>query len=406
MPQNRSSASSGNPPARRAALDLLQAVVVERAARERADRLHALEFAPKFSSTALLWPGENALSRVFGWMLDESATHGQGTRFRVLFVDMLLEGAHWPSGAPDWTGARISCEVPTRDASRRIDILMLSRSEGHRLAIENKPWANWQENQLRRYLDDQEGFGSDVVVLVLVGGVTDTSAARAEVQSHWGEGEAPGNIHAVGYDCVVKWIDRCAEVARPPQVRSFLFDLRDYCRRNACPGGLSMSEIDELATLILQRDAASVRAAFDIEAAMPTLRSEFLRAVAGELGRLNETPTGSRDWEIKLGVSDTRYKHADDLSIRGSDTKITIVVELFPKSGEPWIGLSRPSPVDAAPLIDQGWAQSEGWAAYCYLTPAGQLAAVNDAFLAKDTKRLASTLIEFSQDLVDRLRPA
>ena len=252
---------------------LLARVAASESERARAEAALKHRFAPSFNTVALLSPGETRMSGIFRWLLDETASHGQGAAFRDRFVADLL------GEAPEtWNGATVACEIATADGRGRIDLLMQSQDGTRCIVIENKPWAGWQTDQLARYLSDQLSRGRETRVHALIG---DDDAAGA-LERHWASGSKeplPRSVTACGFDAVAAWLEGCAQVTRADRVRSFLYDLADYCRRFILRE-FNMTEINDTADLILAGGEESLRAARSIAAAVPLALS---RGVAGRL---------------------------------------------------------------------------------------------------------------------------
>ncbi|WP_177200197.1 PD-(D/E)XK nuclease family protein [Sphingomonas rubra] len=245
----------------------------------------AQRFAPRFNAVSLFTPGENNLSAIFRWLLDESETHGQGPLFRSRFINDLLG-----DDPARWHGARVTTEVTTSDGTGRIDLLMESRDGARCAVIENKPWAGWQTDQLFRYLDDQQNCRTEVRVHALVG----HPDASASLNQHWSESTAtplPSTVTASGYDAVVTWLEDCAMICRAERVRGFLNDLAGYCRE-VILSEPSMEEANETARIILAGGEEALAAARSIAAALPlALATDAARRVAGSVEIVGGNPT-------------------------------------------------------------------------------------------------------------------
>ena len=274
-------------------------------------------------------------------MLDEIETHGQGRVFRDLFVVNVLRDE------PDrWIGARACCEVTTRDGRGRIDLLLESRDGTRCIVIENKPWAGWQAHQLARYLDDQRSCRAEVRVHALIGG-NDPGGA---LKRHWAEGTTeplPAGVDASGFDSVAAWVEACAAAARPDKVRTFLYDLADYCRQSIL-GEPSMTETRDTADLILAGGEDALRAAYMISAALPLA---LTRDVAHRVGGAAE-PVGS-GYVVRVMIEG-----------------VPLAFALF-DVGAPWAGVT-----DAryAGLLrgEVAWGSPEKlWPRWCYLKRLG-----------------------------------
>ena len=113
--------------------------------------------APEFSPFEFVRKDELGLSKIIRWLFDPKGTHGQGGLFLKAFIAALGQGADFEKA--NCADAVVVCEAVTTlpgQENRRIDILVRigSGPDGYCLAIENKPWAAWQERQLEAYLDD------------------------------------------------------------------------------------------------------------------------------------------------------------------------------------------------------------------------------------------------------------
>ena len=137
------------------------------AARSR-DRELDRRLARRFNVFDYLRTDELGLSRVIADLLDSGAGHGQGT----LFLRALLDGLNQFRPWPDLDARRSSAVVEHRIPSgRKIDVVVrvvASDQETWCLAIENKPYAGDQENQVRDYLEYfGEKFGERILLLYL-----------------------------------------------------------------------------------------------------------------------------------------------------------------------------------------------------------------------------------------------
>ena len=121
----------------------------------RVEREFDRKLAHRFNVFHYLREDELGLSRVIADLLDPQKNHGQGK----LFLRTLLDLARL-RGTPDWPdveGNQVSIVVKSEQRIRaggRIDILVQIRvgNETYGLAIENKPYASDQKNQVQDYL--------------------------------------------------------------------------------------------------------------------------------------------------------------------------------------------------------------------------------------------------------------
>ena len=123
---------------------------------------------------------EDRMSYVLAYLLDPDETHGQQDLFLKAFLDHLRENEKTQSGMkqilPDgsnWERGRVFREARTINIdsqNRRIDVEISMRVDGNPvgLAIENKPWARDQDNQLSDYAKElHERYGEDFMLIYL-----------------------------------------------------------------------------------------------------------------------------------------------------------------------------------------------------------------------------------------------
>ena len=100
------------------------------------------QLAFDFSLFHFIEIGENKISQVLAYFLDENTNHGQGNIFLKEFVRIFYDGEIVVQQV------EIKCEKPI-DYGRRIDIYI--ELKGLTIAVENKIWADDQNNQLNDY---------------------------------------------------------------------------------------------------------------------------------------------------------------------------------------------------------------------------------------------------------------
>ena len=136
------------------------------AVRVAEDRLHAgrdRRTAAGFSMSDLAVTRELDLSRLFAHLLDPDGAHAQGATFLSLLLEELrlspdAAGKLAAFQSPPGTGSRVETEHWTGSGS--IDIF-IEFDRGRRIAIENKPWAGQQIEQISRYLCYLHGLSAD-----------------------------------------------------------------------------------------------------------------------------------------------------------------------------------------------------------------------------------------------------
>jgi hypothetical protein len=133
--------------------DLLREVGALRKAWRQVSSAIASRTAPDFTPFQFVRTDELGLSQIVRWLFDPNGSHGQRGLFLRAFLEEIIGSSDFSDMVCD--RAEVRCEVATTfhgQENRRIDILI--QTEDHCLAIENKPWAQWQEAQISAYLDD------------------------------------------------------------------------------------------------------------------------------------------------------------------------------------------------------------------------------------------------------------
>jgi hypothetical protein len=167
-------------------------------------------------------PDENRLSDVLGDLLDPTGPHGQGDTFLRQFVAKL----------PRQSFVARPCSVFRENVTsrieshlRRIDILVDFGDFG--LAIENKPWAGDQPDQISDYVAHLERrFAGKFVIVYLTG-----SAARpTSLDSPWCDRLLQDNkLLLWAYPGVFRdWLKDCYKECEAEAVRIFLRNFIEY----------------------------------------------------------------------------------------------------------------------------------------------------------------------------------
>ncbi|MDR3154799.1 MAG: PD-(D/E)XK nuclease family protein [Deltaproteobacteria bacterium] len=138
--------------------------------------------APRFSVMDYISPDEMKISAILADLLDPHGSHGQQTLFLESFLQrvsaQLTEDTRLELYRLPETGVyREAATYKIENVRRRIDIVMVN--PGWVVGIENKPWANEQEDQLKDYRTHLEKAypGKPVHIVYLPG---DCSRAKSD----------------------------------------------------------------------------------------------------------------------------------------------------------------------------------------------------------------------------------
>jgi len=234
--------------------------------------------ARRFNVFDYLSTDEVALSRIIADLLDPGARHGQGTRFLRALLDELTE----IDGPPDPDAGSVKgihvaterviaiappCATSADTRTRRLDVSVEipGTDRPYCLAIENKPYADDQRNQVGDYLlflDEKYGDRFLLIYLSPTGqGPSSWSlppeelpkwTGRLAVMGYWSGSEQ----HAWGdrYDgfrvglSLAAWFSACRRRCEPDRLRWFLREAEVFCKRRF--GGHPMTTDRETRTIM------------------------------------------------------------------------------------------------------------------------------------------------------------
>ena len=136
--------------------------------------------AHQFNVFKYLKMDELGLSLVIADLLNPAASHGQGALFLEIFLDQVRAAPEWPD-IEELSQARVVVEkaIAVQRRKRFIDIHVKIPSDPTQycLAIENKPYAHDQKDQVKDYLEYLEKEYRDRFLLVYL---TPTGTAPSE----------------------------------------------------------------------------------------------------------------------------------------------------------------------------------------------------------------------------------
>lgn len=230
------------------------------------------ELAPDFSLMDWLKNDELALSRYLRFLLSPDETHGQSELFLKGFLSLIEKNGH---DSPVATGdkVRVDYEVAIENG-RRIDLLLTS-SKGV-IAIENKPWAVDQENQLRDYalwLSKRERPWKLIYLCNHEPGEwTLPTNSPASIRQH---------ILSITWHDIVEWLNACLLHVRAGAVRIFVESFIKYINQSI-NSEFIMDNSRELSEII-RKDSRSIESAFMIFNQMNEVRRHLFNELISDL---------------------------------------------------------------------------------------------------------------------------
>ena len=340
------------------------------------------KLAQQFNILDYLRDDELGLSRIIADLLNPKASHGQGTLFlqTLLSLEGLKNTRHWPGLDRNQISVVVERKIT---ANRRIDISVhIGGTDGQTycLAIENKPYAGDQENQVKDYLDHLKREYCDRFLLIYLSptgeGPSEWSIRKTELDA-WKDrfaimpyrGGQEDQAEKLGTfripNSLADWLGECRKNCEVDRLRWFLRDAEIFCQRTF--GGQAVTtDSERKATFdFVLSDLSNLKTALAVSESWPDVRDhvceKFLKRLCSQIEtavkeheKLKEFVGGMRvghTYKGERGRSSirlyrdcwTRYEvEPSDLSQHTS-----IRLESGAKGPDGWyIGVSSPMSVD------------------------------------------------------------
>ena len=237
--------------------------------------------AQRFNVFDYVRTDELGLSRVIANLLDPHGSHGQGSLFlRLMPAVRKLVGT---GGVPD--DDEISVELErVITAQRRIDVSveMWINGQPYCLAIENKPYAGDQEDQVKDYLEFLSDAYRENFILTYLSpngdGPSEKSipesklrlwSARFETMPYW-EPPVSGSRPSLAH-----WFGECRRTCDVDRLRWFLRDGEEFCRKTF--GGIvTAGEVEATRKFILS-DHSHMKTAMTVFETWPLVRDKICK---------------------------------------------------------------------------------------------------------------------------------
>ena len=232
---------------------------------------------------------EVTLSRVIADLLDPSGSHGQGT----LFLECLLRGLDldWESEI-SLQGARIGVERQI-DGNRRLDV-SVHIGKDHCLAIENKPYAPDQPNQVKDYLCGLMKYKKSLLIYLSASGgpPAEDSATFDDLDmldknhlfkimpydktgvGHW---EDDFDRCRVDYS-LAHWLADCRKSCDVDRLRWFLHEAETFCEKQFGGNNVTDTEASTIKEFVLS-DERSWKTALVLATSLPKIMKDVRKKV-------------------------------------------------------------------------------------------------------------------------------
>ena len=276
---------------------------------------------------------ELGLSRIIADLLDPDGPHGQGIQFLDRFVRILGKRPDSPDLCESQISVLTERVLPT---GRRIDIYIEfdDGDAAHCLAIENKPSAEDQKNQVKDYLDFLSKRYETRFVLVYLSrqgeGPENSSIPETELTA-WKDrfailsyskydSERNHNAHEDHADVfrdyrlsasLAGWFKECRRICEVDRLRWFLRDAEVFCQREF--GGPTMTidrETKLVMDFLLSEPDKNLKIAHAVYKTWPTVREKVCRKFLNQLCRRvkEEVSTFKDDMDVKFTYEGKRSK--------------------------------------------------------------------------------------------------
>ena len=255
------------------------------------------KLAQQFNILDYLRDDELGLSRIIADLLNPKARHGQGTLFlqTLLSLEGLKNTQHWPGLDRNQISVVVERKIT---ANRRIDIFVhIGGTDGQTycLAIENKPYAGDQENQVKDYLDYLGEKYDERFLLIYISptgeGPSEWSIRRTDLDK-WKDRFAimpyrRGQEDQSDEFSLANWLGECRKNCEVDRLRWFLRDAEIFCQRTF--GGQTMTTNNERKATFdfVLSDLSNLKTALAVSESWPDVRDhvceKFLKGLCSQI---------------------------------------------------------------------------------------------------------------------------
>ena len=248
------------------------------------DRELDRQLARRFNVLDYLRTDELGLSRVVADLLNPEGNHGQGAVFLQLLLDKLGFKVDGKIGS-----SRVDVELTIKD-HRRLDVAVRI-DERHCLAIENKPYAADQPDQVKDYLKWLEQYDKRMLIYLSPTGAGPAEhsigeADLVELRKH----DDPRRFAIMPYHpaadlddgfndfrlpfSLADWLADCRKSCDVDRLRWFLREAETFCQRQFGGNTMTTAESSIFKDFVLS-DSRNAKTAHYIHALWPDLRKQI-----------------------------------------------------------------------------------------------------------------------------------
>lgn len=334
----------------------------------------APKLAPRFNSFNFINPDEMKLSKILAMLLNPKADHAQGDLFLKLFFDEM--SVDYPNHT---SKIEVACESLTdkiENKLRRIDILVVFDDKKFGLAIENKPWACDQYQQLTDYAEQMKRTFGDNWCLVYLSGNDSSPSEDSATQTQIDEWESNSQYKKINFDQIVAWLTKCEAQCQAKNVRYFLSDFISYCE-NEFSEGKNMVDANLVKDFALKSDE-NLELSLVVGQQMTAIKEELFQKFVTDLEA--KFKIVRPDWEFaspQFSYKDSRWKPILFWKPEWKNYRLAIefganeCVELYwgiRKENDTILDLPDGTLQNLNNTLQAVGKKSKGWSLYCYFS--------------------------------------
>lgn len=238
--------------------------------------------ARRFNVFDYLRRDELGLSRIVADLLNPEGKHGQGASF----LKLLLDGCDMKTASPEARTVEVEVEKAIKD-NRRLDICV--RIGGFCLAIENKPYAGDQPNQIRDYLEWLRAERFEKYALIYLSPSGEPPSPESVKPGDLERLDDVGDFKIMPYDdskesesddgfdrcdyTLAEWFADCRKNCSVERLWWFLREAEEFCRRRFGEKTMGSSEVDTVKKFVVS-DEKNWKVGLEISQALPRVMKE------------------------------------------------------------------------------------------------------------------------------------
>lgn len=262
-------------------------------------RLYESTLAPRFNLFDFIGPNENKLSEIIAFFLDPEETHGQGYLFLRIFLDLIGRNEKKEQSNEPLqifldalenhlnSNTKVTCTLERATdlieaSQRRIDIEF--QVGNICLAIENKPWACDQVEQITDYNKQLvKRYGENHYLLIYLSGTGEPPSEESIAENKREALIDSGHLKILPYREFIPCVNQFKTHCQSERVRYFLQDFEDYLKTQF-EGGMAMYEKDMMMEYILS-DPKNLKIALAVSQTQDDVKEKLLKDLKGMLER-------------------------------------------------------------------------------------------------------------------------